>query len=118
MIAGGNWWRANEIVIRHLTVKRRRAIVRVTEPRGACLILAEGGNPTKGLFVPNIVVNVEVVLPRIFPGIIAAHGVFHQLQEMLGKFVVAADGTAQSQLQSRSVIIPEHIAIALMQRTV
>src|SRR5271167_1131185 len=33
MIAGGNWWRANEIVIRHLTVKRRRAIVRVTGPQ-------------------------------------------------------------------------------------
>jgi len=32
MIAGGNWWRANEIVIHHLTVKRRRAIVRVTGP--------------------------------------------------------------------------------------
>ncbi len=93
-----------------------RAIASNASALMAILIMA-GGNPTKGLFVPNIVVNVEVVLPRIFPGIIAAHGVFHQLPEMLGKFVVAADGTAQSQLQSRSVIIPEHIAIALMQRT-
>jgi hypothetical protein len=33
MIAGGNWWRANEIVIRHLTRKPRRATVVVTEPR-------------------------------------------------------------------------------------
>src|ERR1700722_14169613 len=32
MTSGGNWWRANEIVIRHLPGKPRRATVPVTEP--------------------------------------------------------------------------------------
>jgi hypothetical protein len=33
MSAGGNWWRANEIVIRHLTRRTARgATVAVTEP--------------------------------------------------------------------------------------
>src|ERR1700722_9395425 len=32
MIAGGNWWRANEIVIRHLTRQTATRTVVVTEP--------------------------------------------------------------------------------------
>jgi ABC-type sulfate transport system substrate-binding protein len=33
MIAGGNWWRANEIVIRHLSHLTKCATVGVTKPR-------------------------------------------------------------------------------------
>jgi GNAT superfamily N-acetyltransferase len=49
MIAGGNWWRANEIVIAILPGKPGRATVAVTEPsnpiRGAVAVLEMKNEP-------------------------------------------------------------------------
>src|SRR5271166_4086512 len=61
MIEGGNWWRANEIVMRHLTIlpaDSRRATVAVTKP---VAVLGERR-------VPPLLENLQHSLPQQYLG--------------------------------------------------
>ena len=51
------------------------------------------------LLLANIIVDVEIILPRILPRIIAAHGVPDRFAKMLGIFVITTDGPAQGGFQ-------------------
>ena len=50
----------------------------------------------------------------MIPGTIRAHGVAHQVAEVLRVFEVTGDGTLQGGLQAGVIVVLEDVAIALV----
>ncbi len=59
-------------------------------------------------------VNVQVMLARVVPGIIVAHAVGHQFAEVLRVGIPHADGAVEGGLDARGVEVVEDIAVALV----
>src|SRR5208283_2958281 len=65
------------------------------------------------LFVPNVVVDVNVVLTRTVPRIVTAHPTRHQLAELRRICVPQPDRAAQCRFDAGVIWVLEHVAVAL-----
>src|ERR1039458_10657978 len=66
--------------------------------------------------LPNKLVNVEVVLAGVVPGIIVAHAVRHEFAEVLREGIPHADGPVQGGLDALGIEVVEDKAVALVIR--
>src|SRR6266568_9253234 len=69
-----------------------------------------------GSLIANVIVNLQVVLARLLPGIVAAHAIDHKLAKMIREVVVTADRPPQGRLDPGVVGMVKHIPVALVQR--
>src|SRR5690242_12506927 len=64
----------------------------------------------------DVIVNVQIVLAWIIPGIVAPHTVHHELAEVNGVMIPHTNGSLEGRFQTRPIVVVEHITVSLVIR--
>src|SRR5271169_188749 len=64
------------------------------------------------------IVDIQIVLARMVPGIVVPHAVDHQLTEILGEMIPHSDRPLKRGLQALPVVVVKPVTISLVVRSV